>query len=109
MPRPKTAGGSKYASSGLRMADITPWLEEIKKSYGLFVRITWSRGVRTGDWRVTGQAYKVVDSAPVVMAEYYTVWPNKGCKTPEIMMYQIVMQLEKALGEPAIGVASSEA
>lgn len=104
--RPKTAGGTKYASSGLEMRDITPWLEELKKDYGVFVRIIWSRGVRTGDWRVTGQAYKVVEDKAVVIAEAYKVWPCKGYKQPEGLMLAIVMDLERACGEPAIGVSA---
>lgn len=106
MARPLTAGGRKYGAPALTMADITPWRHELSESYGVFVRIIWSRGIRPSDWKVTGQAYKVVGNTVVVMAEYYLVWPAKGYKTVEGMMLRIVMELEKALGEPVVGASA---
>lgn len=88
------------------MADVSAWAAECQSEHGVFVRFIWSRGAGPRDWKVTAQAYSVVDGRALVKAEVYVCWPSRACKTPEALMMNCLIQLEHALDLPLIGASA---
>lgn len=94
--------GTPTNSSKEVVGAMSDWQEEILKTSGLWARIIWTRGVKPGEWKVTGQCYAVEEGKVVVRAEEYIVWPSRGYKTPESVMLNLLVRLEKAVGQVMI-------
>lgn len=87
--------GVKKRPGGVTMGDCAQWRNTISEEHDVRARIVWSSGGAPGEWRVTCQGVAVVDGKATVVGEVYDVWPRRSCSSPEALMLQLLVQLER--------------
>lgn len=86
---------SRKNATGVTMGEVAQWRNAILQEHDVRARIVWSQGGNPGEWRVTVQGVAVVDGKAQVVGEVYDVWPRRSCSSPEALMLQLLVQLER--------------
>lgn len=89
------------------MADVATWTNEFTDTNGLLVRWTWTRGATPKQFKITAQAYEVVEGQVRVHAQCYTTWPSRSCHSVEALMLYLVAELDKTLAQPMIEASAA--
>lgn len=90
------------------MGDVHAWVEELCDGAQAYCRFIWSRGAGKKDWKVTVQAYKLVDGRPEVIGQVVGAWPCRSSKTVEGLMLKLTIELEREVGKALVGAHASD-
>lgn len=69
----------------------------IRERYGLRTRFITTEGARPLDEKVSVQCYRIVADKPVIVAEDYDVYPNRGASCMQVTLLSLVMRMDTKL------------
>jgi hypothetical protein len=69
----------------------------IRQRYSLRTRFIVTEGARPLDEKVSIQCYRVVADKPVIVAEDYDVYPNRGASCMQVTLLSLIARIDTQL------------
>lgn len=69
----------------------------IRERYSLRTRFIVTEGARPLDEKITIQCYRVVADKPVIVAEDYDVYPNRGASCVQVTLLSLIARMDTKL------------